>query len=137
MGNRAVVTVEGSKVGVYLHWNGGAESINAFLKAAKDLEIRDPVDDPTYFYARFTQMIANWFGDTTSIGVGDLETLDTDNGDNGVYVIGADFKIVKRLHGRERDRSNKKKTDEIYDQVMKINLPIFKKTESEVGFPKV
>lgn len=34
MGNRAVITTVGAKendIGVYLHWNGGVESVEAFL----------------------------------------------------------------------------------------------------------
>jgi len=100
MGNRAVVTVSGSKVGVYLHWNGGPESVRAFLRAAKDLGVRDPESDPSYFYARFAQIVGNFFGGTTSVGVGALEELDTDNGDNGVFVIGAGFKITRREHAK-------------------------------------
>lgn len=61
MGNRAVVTVKGSSVGIYLHWNGGIESVTAFLRAAKDLGVRDPVNDPAYFYARFVQLVGNFF----------------------------------------------------------------------------
>ena len=36
MGNRAVITTEknfeNNGVGVYLHWNGGYDSVSAFLK---------------------------------------------------------------------------------------------------------
>lgn len=104
MGNRAVVTVRGSKVGVYLHWNGGIESVTAFLKAAKQLEVRPPESDTGYFYARFTQIIANYFGGTTSVGVDLLKELDCDNGNNGVYVIGGDFEILSRTHVPEHSR---------------------------------
>ena len=32
MGNRAVITTENKKIGIYLHWNGGRDSVEAFLK---------------------------------------------------------------------------------------------------------
>jgi hypothetical protein len=39
MGNRAVISFSEAKTatGIYLHWNGGPESILAFLDAAKKL----------------------------------------------------------------------------------------------------
>ena len=57
-----------SQVGLYLHWNGGLESIEAFCKAATDLEISDP--------ARFIQMVANWFGGNQSVYVDVINNLD-------------------------------------------------------------
>lgn len=30
MGNRAVITTEEKQIGVYLHWNGGRDSVQAF-----------------------------------------------------------------------------------------------------------
>jgi hypothetical protein len=125
MGNRAVVTVKGSTMGVYLHWNGGLESITAFLRAAKDLGVREPTGDTSYFYARFVQIASNFFGGTASIGVESLKKLDCDNGDNGLYVVGADFEIVDRKHTRSLDKLDRKRSDDIYAEVMAINSPIF------------
>lgn len=131
MGNRAVVTVEGSKVGVYLHWNGGEDSITAFLRAAKDLEVRAPANgNESYFYARFTQIIGNFFGGTTSVGIDALENLDTDNGDNGTFVIDAAFNIIKRDHVPKSQRVQmsaecKARSEALYQDVMRINKPIF------------
>lgn len=125
MGNRAVVTVDGSKVGVYLHWNGGIESVTAFLKAAKDLGVRSPVEDTSYFYARFAQIVGNFFGGTTSVGIDSLERLDQDNGDNGVFVIDGAFQIVRRIHQAGNLAVDQKAVDEIYKAVMKYNKEPF------------
>jgi hypothetical protein len=125
MGNRAVVTVEGSKVGVYLHWNGGEESVTAFLRAAKDLGVRAPIADTSYFYARFAQIIGNYFGGTTSVGIDALANLDTDNGDNGTYVIDGEFKIVQRKHCKYPGQVNAATTEGIYAEVMRVNKDIF------------
>lgn len=122
MGNRAVVTVKGSKVGVYLHWNGGRESIEAFLRAAKDLGVRDPVSDTSYFYARFTQIVANFFGGTLSVGVDSLTKLDT-SGDNGVFVIGAGFVILK---GAASSDPRPDYSETVYKLVMEHNQVAFK-----------
>jgi hypothetical protein len=128
MGNRAVVTVKGSTMGVYLHWNGGPESVSAFLRAARDLGVREPTGDTSYFYARFVQIASNYFGGTTSIGVESLKKLDCDNGDNGLYVVGADFKIVDRKHSVMpwSDASiDQERSAEIYAEVMAVNASIF------------
>ncbi len=89
MGNRAVITTgpySDDNVGIYVHWNGGRASIEGFLQAAEELGFRAPPDP--YGIARLTQIIANYFGDDgLSIGVDICENLDTDNGDNGTYLI--------------------------------------------------
>lgn len=99
MGNRAVISFDenDNATGVYLHWNGGPESVLAFLDAAKELGVRGGEDQP-YFFARFCQIIGNFFGGTTSVGIGPVKSLDTDNGDNGWYIIDSKLNIVKRLN---------------------------------------
>ena len=42
MGNRAVITTEDKQLGVYVHWNGGRSSIEAFLTYCKLKEYRTP-----------------------------------------------------------------------------------------------
>lgn len=103
MGNRAVIATPEKDVGIYLHWNGGRDSVEAFLKYAELRGIRKPEVD-NYGWARLTQIIANFFGDSLSIGVGRFENLDTSNGDNGIYLI-KDWQIVGRenFHGEEQD----------------------------------
>lgn len=101
MGNRAVITFSENRstgVGIYLHWNGGLESVLAFLDAAKARGFRDPASDPSYAMARLCGLIHEFFGvrDSCSLGVGLLSSLDTDNWDNGVYVVGKDWAIVDR-----------------------------------------
>ena len=95
MGNRAAIRTTESNFGIYLHWNGGVESVLAFLEAAKQLGVRDPVQDDSYCMARLTQIIGNFFGGTTSIGIG-ANVYKMDYSDNGVYVIGKGFTIVDR-----------------------------------------
>ncbi len=91
MGNRAVITFD-KQVGIYLHWNGGRDSVEAFLKYC-ELKQHRPDD---YGIARLAQVIGNFFGGTTSVGVGKYSNLDCDNCDNGVYVV-KDWKIVDRI----------------------------------------
>lgn len=99
MGNRAVITTSTSQtegIGIYLHWNGGLESILAFLDVAKARGFRDPTSDESYGMARLTGLIHEFFGvtDSTSVGINTLSRLDTDNWDNGVYVIGKGWTIA-------------------------------------------
>lgn len=103
MGNRAVITTEKKEIGVYLHWNGGRDSVEGFLKYCKDQGHRPPETD-CYGFARLCQVIGNYFGGTTSLGIDRYENLDTDNGDNGVYII-RDWEIVGREYhkGKEQD----------------------------------
>ena len=98
MGNRAVLQFgpdADTAIGIYLHWNGGRESVQAFLDCAAELGVRDQSGDPEYFLARLTQVIANFLGGTTSIGLGIASRLDRDNGDNGTFLI-EDGKIAGR-----------------------------------------
>lgn len=88
MGNRAVITFDttphAKSLGVYLHWNGGAESVAAFVQALDDYKVRN---DGDYELARFIQIIGNYFGGGLSLGVGTLDSLDCDNGDNGLFIV--------------------------------------------------
>ena len=106
MGNRAVLVwkdrnghYDDSTIGVYLHWNGGRDSVEAFLAYCKACGFRSPSED-SYGVARFVQVVANFFGSSgggLSIGVDRIDRLDADNGDNGVYVC-KDWKIVDRKY---------------------------------------
>lgn len=127
MGNRAVIQFGRSKKSpaIYLHWNGGIESVQAFLDVAKDLGCRP--DD--YGVARLAQIIGNWFGGTLSLGMGRADQLDRDNFDNGTYVV-KDWKIVKRLFVPEyldNHTINRVEYQQIYNSVMEVNKPFFAK----------
>jgi hypothetical protein len=101
---------------VYLHWNGGPESVYAFLE---ELDRRGVRADQNYECARFVQVVGEFFtwsteGDLSdpiyregafglSLGIAngprsdsleDLECVQTDHGDNGFY-------LVCRVAGRE------------------------------------
>lgn len=108
MGNRAVIsfkdeyTNKEDSPSIYLHWNGGRDSVEAFLKAAKIIGIRE---DSSYCCARVAQMIGNWFGGILSVGVGTYSTLDADNFNNGVYWV-ENFEIIDRefFTGKEQQK---------------------------------
>lgn len=107
MGNRAVITTRENwkynGVGIYLHWNGGRDSVEPFLKYCELKGYRSPSRD-CYGWARLCQVIGNFFGGSLSIGIDTIWHLDRDNGDNGVYII-EDWEIVDRYYfdGAEQD----------------------------------
>ena len=86
MGNRAVITTSKKDLGLYLHWNGGKDSIEAFLKYCELQQYRPP-EVSSYGFARLCQVIGNFFGGILSLGIDNYYKLDADNGDNGVYII--------------------------------------------------
>lgn len=100
MGNRAVITTRenfnNDGVGVYLHWNGGRDSVQAFLTYCKMKGYREPTSD-NYGWARLCQVIGNFFGGSTSIGIDVCNNLDCDNWDNGTYIIDG-WDIVDRKY---------------------------------------
>jgi len=108
MGNRAVITIKENDTpkedwqSLYLHWNGGRDTVEPLLHVAKLYGIRCQAD-PSYAIARLSQLTGNTLGGTLSIGVGTYKQLDTDNYDNGVYVV-KDWEIVDREyhHGLEQ-----------------------------------
>lgn len=100
MGNRAVITaspLQTQGVGIYLHWNGGPESVLAFLDVARERGYRDPSRDDQYAMARLCGLICEFFGPgDSSVGIGPLDQLDCNNYDNGVYVIGEGWEVIDR-----------------------------------------
>lgn len=119
MGNRAVITTEenfkNNGVGVYVHWNGGRDSIRAFLKYCELKGYRAP-DTDCYGWARLVQVIANFFGGSTSIGIDTIDRLDCDNGDNGTYIIKG-WEIV----GREYFRGSEQDTYDLDEMLEEID----------------
>jgi hypothetical protein len=98
MGNRAVITTApylDTNVGIYVHWNGGLNSITGFVRAAQRLNYRDPTEDD-YGMARLTQIIGVFFGGTNSVGLNVNAELDTDNGDNGTWLLNPGWEIIHR-----------------------------------------
>jgi hypothetical protein len=101
MGNRATITTapfSEDNVAIYVHWNGGRDSVEFFLKAAKELGYRSPGSDPGYGMARLTGLLCTFFGldEGTCIGLGTVKDLIGAGDDNGCYVIGGDWEVVER-----------------------------------------
>lgn len=102
MGNRAVITLKSMPdTGIYLHWNGGPESVLAFLKAAQLRGARNPGGDNTYAFAGLASTIGLFMHEGTellSFGIGPTKSLDCDNYDNGQYIVADDWSIAERKY---------------------------------------
>ena len=130
MGNRAVIKFGGTSQGIYLHWNGGVESVQAFLDCAKRYKLRSG----SYGAARLCQIIGNFFGGSLSLGVDDIHHLDCDNGDNGMFIINDDWTIRSREY--VPDHVTLEKFDQnyyqgVFDECCKKNDAVFE-YEAEV-----
>lgn len=92
MGNRAIVKPVDSEVGVYLHWNGGRDSVEAFLKYCELRGFRPfgGKGADGYGIARFMQVVGNFFGGSLSIGLETGVKMTPEYAeflDNGIYEV--------------------------------------------------
>ncbi len=117
MGNRAIITTRDKTLAVYVHWNGGRDSIEGFLKFCELSKFRTPESD-SYGWARLVQVIANFFGGGgLSVGIDKWEYLaESADWDNGVYII-ENWRIV----GRERFKGTEQKEYGLRNMLEGIN----------------
>lgn len=102
MGNRAFIKFQGLNTGIYLHWNGGRDSVEPFLEYCR---LKDYRTDE-YGVARMCQVIGNFFGGGLSLGVMStkgMSNADLDTGDNGVYIV-KNWKVVGRYPRDAREQ---------------------------------
>jgi len=145
MGNRAYVVFADKDFtefspAVYLHWNGGPESIYAFLQEMDRRNIRRGNDLP-FQVARFVHIVCDFFdadeAGGLSIGVvpgpskiGDPEASHLADEENGLYVIvrGKGEPVVRRFFGEDWTEDNSDwKPDELakhpYNDNSKGSIP--------------
>ena len=124
MGNRAMIMSEGKNYGVYLHWNGGNDSVSAFLEYCEMRNFRG--FDDGYGMARFTQVVSNYFGaDGLSIGIEECTNKENNGFDNGIYIV-KDWEIVKCINGNSYHEG--------YDKIeMLIEIDNRQPTDEQLG----
>ncbi len=125
MGNRAVITFSQHKTApcIYLHWNGGRASVEAFIKSAKHLGLH--VCKSEYEEHKvmdlLAEMIATHFFET-KVGMTvyreQYGRADTNNSDNGVYVLDSGLNIRKRLMNGSQEEVDYKKTEAIFENIV-------------------
>ncbi|WP_296204122.1 hypothetical protein [uncultured Hyphomicrobium sp.] len=108
MGNRAIITLENAKrqqhpVALYVHWNGGLESVLAFVEYTWATFERGR-DDLFTFHARLCQVLGNWFPDGLSLYAYTSEKADElgTGCDNGRFHLTVSVDGVK-LKGRAEE----------------------------------
>ena len=117
MGDRAVIANKDKNIGVYLHWDGYREFVESILAYCDVKGYRSPDVDYEYGWARLCQVAGNTIGGTLSLGVGDYSRMDTDNWDNGTYII-KDWDIDQRLYRHYEDA---KMQDSMFENLVYIN----------------
>jgi len=127
MGNRAVICTEDKTLGVYVHWNGGRSSVEAFLLYCKLKGYRCPEND-CYGWARLCQVIGNFFGGEYSVGIDRYDRLDTDNGDNGTYII-KNWQII----GKEFEPLDKLDIEQVKNMLETINSSMPKQEQLNIN----
>lgn len=117
MGNRCVIATKKKDLAIYLHWNGGRDSVEGFLEYCRRMNFRPPETD-CYGWARLSQVIANFFGgDGLSIGIDTFAALDGSGDDNGTYII-EDWRIVGREDAPSVEQ-HEYSLDEMLDEIEK------------------
>ena len=121
MGNRAIITLEDHQgvqhpVALYVHWNGGLESVYAFIQYTWETFPRAHADLFT-FHARLCQVLGNFFCDGLSLYGHPLDKADTwaEGCDNGRFhfTIGkANFELKGRADEVEAAKQHKYWTEE-------------------------
>lgn len=106
MGNRAVITRNTNPTApcIYLHWNGGRDSVEGFLMAAKAAGFKN---DTAKDWDAFANYLAAYFFECQvgmTIYREPYGRADTTNSDNGTYLVNAQWDIVQRLHAPQREQ---------------------------------
>lgn len=117
MGDRAVISNKNKNLGVYLHWYGYREFVESVLAYCDVKQYRSPDVDDEYGWARLCQVLGNTLGGTISLGIGRFERMDTDNWDNGTYIIEG-WDIKERLYKQYEDAQMK---DSMFENLKYIN----------------
>lgn len=119
MGNRAVITFTNTdkSPSIYLHWNGGRASVEGFLAAARGLELSGKTD--TERMDNFAAMIARWMGvqvNRSTVYRQPFGRADSDNGDNGTYLITRGWVCIGRMYAPKEEELNASKAIAIADE---------------------
>ena len=146
MGNRAFICFENNPINIYVHWNGGIESVKAFCDAAKERGFADPTSDASYAMARLIGLIHEFFGvtDSSSLGVCTFSSAEEEidaitYADNGKYIIGKDWQIIchyqysyddqKRVELATTLENSSDKDKQQYEQIKSILIEHGKRIE--------
>lgn len=114
MGNRCFITTEDKGIGVYLHWNGGRDTIEPLLRYCELHGYRSP-EKSGYGWACLCKVMGNFFGGTNSVGIDVYDNYKDGWLDNGVYIV-KDWNIV----GREYFDGCHEQTEYDFDEMLQV-----------------
>lgn len=97
MGNRAVIIEKGKLKGVYLHWNGGRDSIKPILFYCANFMKEDDALDTFEFVCKCIGFEPKAFEN--------YNVTDCNNGDNGVYIIDDKYEIIGRMYAPIKEQN--------------------------------
>lgn len=93
MGNRAYIKPHDMDAGIYLQWNGGPDSVSAFLEYCEKAGFRPD----SLGFARLFQVIGNWFQGGLSIALWEGPfSMSANPGDNGIYEV-REWKVIRHM----------------------------------------
>lgn len=107
MGNRAIVTIEDKEeythpIALYLHWNGGLESVLAFIEYTNTLFTNtNSIYD---YHTRLCQVLRNFFPDGYCIYAHPQENAKDFTCDNGHFHFRIQSRVALISHNGIRDR---------------------------------
>ena len=131
MGNRAVINMVDSDVAIYLHWNGGRDTVEPVLEVAKEYGLTGDNAGMNDLYKMFHNMLSSDMTETAYVGT-IPEYNGTASGDNGVYIIDKNFNIIDRLEFENRKEQQVYPFKEIYDWTRKENDNNFMDNEPDI-----
>ncbi len=124
MGNRAIITTQTRALGVYLHWNGGRDSVESFCKCLHDCGAPAPGAHGEGLGAIAT-LAANFFGlNGLSVGLSPYTSDQRmDPGDNGIYVLADDsWEIAEHPGFEDIDEQRVYDVVEFAEELQSANL---------------
>lgn len=113
MGNRGIIAVKNGDYAVYLHWNGGRDSVEAFIKYAELAKLYTPMGGTIYEleqWSKFVTILDNW---GASVYLQNISPNRKTNGtinkdywgtDNGIYYIN-NWQIVGRAFNKRPEQN--------------------------------
>ncbi|AUI01352.1 hypothetical protein H2C43_07195 [Corynebacterium glutamicum] len=118
MSNNALLVANEADIGLYLHWNGGRDSIEAFLAYAAYAQL-PPINENNDWLPPFITVLKNFFGNDGSgvyLEPVNQDYLDGIDYDNGVYMLD-DYEITERINPPAVEQDS----HDLHDMLIKID----------------
>lgn len=138
MGNRAVIcfdkfTPNENQTSLYLHWNGGRSSVEAFLKATR-IVMESRGEDSSYAKARLVQVIGTFLVGNLSFGIWERAS---NPGDNGIFVVDSNtLKIIDNIDGVYEEDEDEYDRNEFVNEIIKRINAVYAVANVDSSYPE-